>query len=354
MANVSSFPIVGKPDCPTLKVPPFGRLYIQDEQPPPEPIDGPVPASPYIIPLPAPNPCVCLSFTIPPDVAPDSRLRLVPPEASPKGLSLAIKPVDGDNCCDGRFNIMPDLELPCVPFTLKSGDMRLNIRNTPDSSAAAFRRFGLRQKDCALTPEIELDLPCVPTPTYAYQISGYDNGTYTTKEVQHPEITGTACDPTVTAKLDMPCPISVDAQELAFRTGTPGTVKLHLEREADGCGVRLVSTVDQQPGQGQECPISVSDNPITVNLVKTEPANVPNSQSFGLKMTKTADCGIGLQLVGQSTLYVPGSSKQVTDVTGKLEDGVFYICVKYKDGTGIETEECHEAFRTLKHSRCMD
>ena len=345
MTNVSAFPIVGKPDCPTLKVPPFGRLYIPNEQPPPEPIDGPVPASPYIIPLPAPNPCVCLSFTSSP--AADSRLRLVPPDANPKGLSLEIKPEDADNCCDGRFSVIPDLELPCVPFTMKDAVTHITIVNgqgqpaVTGNAVAAITKFSLTPNGCELTPEFDMWMSCIPFEVKdgEARIERGDSMKITKFGIEQDE-----CSIRPSISMTMPC-IPTQEYEYVIKTYAKGVAtELRPEtevvdvddeagEEADGevrpCKVKVSTKMDIP------CPIKVDPTTVTIQAVPSD--DVPDEQRIGLVLEPDPDgCGVNLKPLGDPVLKLPGSLVDIdlvwetSTASEDLEDEGKELTLQYK------------------------
>ena len=121
-------------------------------------LEVPVPSFAPVVP---PEDCVCLEFaqgskTITPD------FNCAKPSVE---LTLDIKP--GEDCCDGKYTITPQLSmnLPCVPFEIK--DAVINVVNRSGDVLGrgidgGVTRLGLDVDCCNVTPVIDVTMPdCV-------------------------------------------------------------------------------------------------------------------------------------------------------------------------------------------------
>lgn len=138
------------PGCYNVEVKPFNPICSHPEIPASKPLAFEVPVPSFVSPTP-PNECVCLSFSA--DKTTPGK------KGCQEEAKCSVEIVqDGDDCCAGKYKVIPHIEFPCLPFSIEEAAASLVIADNP-SKVGAKLTFEKRCETCSIQPTLEIVVP---------------------------------------------------------------------------------------------------------------------------------------------------------------------------------------------------
>lgn len=150
------------PGCYDVEVAQFTPICDHPEIPPSTAKTFEVPLPSFVPPTP-PNECVCFSFK---ESKADISTKC---DASACKCSVEIKQLDED-CCTGRYDVIPHIEVPCLPFTIKPAVATVTTGTLGQIGATLTFEKGCL--DCSIIPKLDIVVPAPIAASSCYMIRG--------------------------------------------------------------------------------------------------------------------------------------------------------------------------------------